>query len=230
MGSQNMMIDLVPAFLVGLLGSLHCLGMCGPLVLAYSLQVGNGKAFWKGGTLHHAAFHSGRLLTYGFLGGLAAALFNQEGLNRTFSSLRGGMTLFAGILMVLMGIALLKIFALPRFFGVLSLPSVGMGRFLSTLLRSRNIQGKLGLGLAAGFLPCGLSWAMIVKAATAQQIDQAVLTMVSFGLGTAPLLFLTGFSASYISLKTRILGERLAALSIIIMGLFLVLKGVRHLV
>ncbi len=230
MGSQNMMLDLVPAFLVGLLGSVHCLGMCGPLVLAYSLQVENGKAFWKGGTFHHAAFHFGRLLTYGFLGGLAAALFNQEGLNRTFSSLRGGMTLFAGILMVLMGMGLLKIFGLRRLSGVLSLPSAGTGRFLSTLLRSRTIQGKLGLGLATGFLPCGLSWAMIVKAATAGQTHQAFLTMVSFGLGTVPLLFLAGFSASYVSLKMRILGERLAAISIIIMGLLLVLKGVRHLV
>ncbi len=224
------MLDLIPAFVVGLLGSFHCLGMCGPLIVAYSLQVGNGKGFGKGGMFHHAAFHSGRLLTYGLLGGLAAALFNQEGLNRIFSGLRAGMTLLAGLLMIVIGIVLLRIFTLPLFWGVLSLPSARMGRFLQVLFRSRNIEAKLGLGVAAGFLPCGLSWAMIVKAATTQNIAAGFSTMIAFGLGTAPLLFLAGFSASYISLKMRILGERLAALSIILMGLLLVLKGVGRLV
>ncbi len=224
-----MMLDFVPPFLIGLLGSLHCLGMCGPLVLAYSLQAGPCKRFWKGDAFHHAAFHSGRLVTYGFLGGLAAAIFNQEVLTRTLSTLRGGIPLLAGLSMILIGIVLLKIVSSPRLLGVRPLPS-RVGRLLSILVRSSNIRAKLGLGLAAGFLPCGLTWAMIVKAATAPEVDRAVLIMVSFGLGTVPLLFLTGFSASYISLKMRILGERLAALSIITMGLLLVLKGVRHLV
>jgi uncharacterized protein len=225
-----MILDAIPPFLVGLFGSFHCLGMCGPLVLAYSLQIDGRKRFWETGSLHHAAFHSGRLLTYGFLGGFAAALLSQEALHRSFPWLRGGIPFLAGLFMILLGTVLLKLLALPRLPGVLCLPSPGMSRFFFGLLRSRKVEAKLGLGVAAGFLPCGFSLAMVLNAATTRHVGQAVLTMVSFGLGTVPLLFLAGFSASYISLKMRILGERLAAVSVILMGLLLAWKGVRHLV
>jgi sulfite exporter TauE/SafE len=83
------------------------------------------------------------------------------------------------------------------------------------------------LGLAAGFLPCGLSWAMIIKAATTQDVTAGFLTMGAFGLGTVPALFLMGFSASFLSLKARFLGERIAAFSLLAMGLILIFKGGR---
>jgi uncharacterized protein len=78
-----------------------------------------------------------------------------------------------------------------------------------------------------GFLPCGLSWAMIVKAATTQSSLAGFLIMVAFGLGTVPALFLPGISASLLSLRSRLVGERLAALSVIVMGLILVFKGAK---
>jgi hypothetical protein len=85
----------------------------------------------------------------------------------------------------------------------------------------------MALGLATGFLPCGLSWAMIAKAATTHSLPLGFLTMVAFGLGTVPALFATGVSASFLSIKVRILGEKIAALSLIAMGLVLITKGGR---
>jgi len=68
---------------------------------------------------------------------------------------------------------------------------------------------------------------MIIKAATTENPLTGFITMAIFGLGTVPVLFFTGLSASLLSMKIRILGERIAALSVSLMGLILIFKGVR---
>ena len=231
-----MFFDLFSPFLIGFLGSLHCLGMCGPLILAYSFhikspsgrQVTTGASPARAGLLHHLSFHAGRLLSYGFLGALAATLFHAADLRLLFMDLRGGMTLLGGCFMIFMGGVLLKILPLP---GFLSAPLTSHGSFwgrvFPPLFQSSRLTSKMALGLLTGFLPCGLSWAMIGKAATTQNIPAGFFTMVAFGLGTVPLLFFTGVSASFLSLKTRLVGERIAALAVIAMGLILVFKGGR---
>ena len=230
------MFDLIAPFSIGFVGSLHCLGMCGPLVLASSLHIKKDgtqgsnylAAAWKSGFWHHTAFHLGRIITYGLLGAFAAALFHLADLSRLFANLRGTMTLLGGALMVLLGLVLLQVLPLPSF--LTSVPTGQdslWGRSVPPLLRSQSVGSKMLLGLATGFLPCGLSWAMIVKAATTQSPAAGYLTMAAFGLGTVPALFLTGLSASIFSLKTRILGEKVAALSVIAMGLILVFKGAK---
>ena len=231
-----MILDLIPPFLIGFLGSLHCLGMCGPLVLAYSLQIKNvrsqtasgGASSFHVGLFHHLFFHLGRLFTYGVLGALAATLFRAADLGLFFLNLRGGLTLLGGVLMILMGLVLLKVLPVPGMpTGSLKAYGVFWSRIFPPLFRSQKLAPKMALGLATGFLPCGLSWAMIVRAATTQNIAGGFITMVAFGIGTVPILFLTGVTASIVSLKTRIVGERVAAMSVIVMGLILVLKGRR---
>jgi len=233
-----MLFDFLAPLLIGFVGSLHCLGMCGPLVLAYSLHMGHGEeqgaagmpAPWKKGIFHHLAFHFGRILTYGFLGALAASLTHIAGVNQLFSGLRSSITLGGGILLVLFGLLLLRV--LP--FSLFTLPSFGpgswMGRVFSRLLGTPTAASKILLGLATGFLPCMLSWAMVVKAATTQNVLSGFLTMVLFGIGTVPALFLLGLSASFLSLKVRFFGERVAALSVMVMGLILIFKGAKYFV
>ena len=174
------------------------------------------------------AFHSGRLLTYGFLGALAGGIVHLTDFVRVFFDLRGSVTILGGALMVFAGLVLLRVVPLPFNLGA---PLVGsesfFGRWLPTLFRSQRVAPKMALGLAVGFLPCVLSWSIIVKAAATQDPAQGFLTMASFGLGTMPALFFTGFSVSLLSMKTRIMGERTAAVSVSLMGLILIFKGVR---
>jgi len=230
-----MFLDLLAPFFVGLVGSVHCLGMCGPLIVAYSLHLRNPleglptrSSAVHVGVLHHALFHMGRLLTYGFLGALAAGLFYMANLTLFFKELRGGLTVVGGVLMMLLGLMILKVAPLPGF-----VTRFTDGRGLSgsgslvPFLHSKQPGSKVALGLATGFLPCGLSWAMIAKAAATQNVALGFLTMIAFGLGTLPILFAAGVSASFFSLKTRLFGERIAALSVILMGLILVYKGGR---
>ena len=229
-----MFLDVLAPFLIGFVGSLHCLGMCGPLVIAYSLHIKRpdekttvtGASSFQIGLFHHLFFHLGRLLTYGLLGALAAGLFYLADLKIVFLNLRGGITLLGGMVMIFFGLVLLKILPLPGFLTVSSMAAGSFwGKRLPPLFKSQHLGSKMALGLATGFLPCGLSWAMIAKAATAGHVAVGFLTMVAFGLGTVPALFVTGFSASYISLRMRLLGERIAAISVIVMGLIMVMKG-----
>lgn len=227
------MFDFLAPFIIGFVGSLHCLGMCGPLVMAYSLHLrsANGgplsfSVMCSAGFAHHLAFHTGRLCTYGFLGALAAGLAHLAGLH-WLMGLRGGISFAGGVLMVLSGLLLLKVLPFPLFS---SPPPTArfLGRVFPLLLESRGLASKWALGLATGFLPCMLSWAMVVKAATTQHPLPGLLTMVSFGAGTFPALFFVGLFASLLSLRTRILGERLAACAVIAMGLILIFKGARY--
>jgi hypothetical protein len=232
------MIDIFSSFFIGFVGSLHCLGMCGPLIMAYSLHIGPVdpsqrlpvETLWSRGILHHLAFHAGRILTYGLLGALAAILAHLSAFNQVLGSLRGGFTLGAGALMVFLGLLLLKVLPFP----LLSLPSFGpnsyWGKIFPPLFRSQTLSAKLALGLATGFLPCLLSWAMIVKAASTGNPLIGFLVTTSFGLGTIPALFFTGLSASLLSLKARFFGERIAAVSVILMGMILVFKGTKYFV
>lgn len=231
-----MLIELLAPFVIGFLGSLHCLGMCGPLVLAYSLHLKSPTrepgtsppSSISASLFHHLFFHLGRILAYGFLGGLAAGLFHLGNLALVFLNLRGFLTLLGGTLMIVLGLVLLKVLPLPSWLGA---AFVGQGslwsRLIPPLLRSQRLDAALALGLATGFLPCGLSWAMMAKAATTQAIPSGFLTMVAFGLGTVPALLATGLSASLLSLKARWLGEKVAALSVIVMGAILLFKGGR---
>jgi uncharacterized protein len=232
------MIEIVSSFFIGFVGSLHCLGMCGPLVMAYSLHLRPVvssrsvpvKAAWPLGISHHLAFHAGRILTYGLLGALAATLAHLTASNQVLGNLRGGFTLGAGALMVLLGLILLKVLPFP----LLSLPSIGpssfWGKIFPRLFQAQSLSSKLALGLATGFLPCLLSWALILKAATTGNPLPGFLITTAFGLGTVPALFLTGLSASLLSLRARFFGERIAAVSVILMGMILIFKGTKYFV
>jgi uncharacterized protein len=145
-----------------------------------------------------------------------------------FTGLRSGVTLTAGILMILFGLMILKVFPIPLF----SLPSFSagsfFGRILPPLFSSDHAGSKFLLGIGAGFLPCLLSWAMIARAATSQNAAAGFWTMALFGLGTSPVLFAAGISASLLSLRTRVIGERAAACAVIVMGFILVFKGAKY--
>jgi len=123
---------------------------------------------------------------------------------------------------------ILRVIPLSGFFRVFSDGKgfVGAGWF-APLFHSKRLGSKVGLGLATGFLPCGLSWAMIAKAAATQNVAVGFLTMLAFGLGTIPILLMTGVSASFFSLRMRLFGERIAAFTVILMGLILLYKGGR---
>ncbi len=236
-----MTLDFLWAFITGLVGSTHCLGMCGPLVVAYSLhlmpsaRVGRSPllVLSREGVAHHAAFHTGRVATYGFMGALASGFVGVGSFNEWLFLLRssGVITLAGGLLMIYFGLALLRIFPLPFTGNSASKPTnPHISRFIRTCLNSRGLTSKFLLGLGTGFLPCMLSWAMVVRAATTGNMTQGFIFMILFGLGTTPLILFAGFFASLLTQRMRLAGERIASVSVIAMGLILLFKVVTQFV
>lgn len=222
----------LPAILaIGFIGSLHCLGMCGPLVLAYSLQAGkhdpgSGVSPWRRRLLHQAPFHLGRLLTYGSLGAAAGGLLGVAQLSRLFSGTRTGASLFGGVLLILAGAALLRVIPLPRPLAKLfQAQGTLTARFIPGLARSPGPFSGIALGIAAGFIPCCLSWAALITAATTEDPVRGFLVMAAFWAGTLPALLSAGLFSSFFSVKVRVLGEKAAALLVIASGVLLITRG-----
>jgi hypothetical protein len=223
------MLEIFAPFIVGLTGSFHCLGMCGPLIMAWSVRYRMnrpGVGLLSGTLLHHLSFHLGRIATYGLLGALVAGLFHAFEAHRFAMQYRAGFAVASGIILILLGLILFGAMPLPRFITRLLSPHASVfDRNFARLANSNNPGSKAGIGLLAGLLPCGLTWAMLVVAASTLSPAKGFATMAFFGLGTIPALLAAGMSASLLSARTRLLGERAASVFIVIMGLSLALRG-----
>ncbi|HIJ76235.1 MAG TPA: sulfite exporter TauE/SafE family protein [Deltaproteobacteria bacterium] len=229
------MLEIFASFIVGLTGSLHCLGMCGPLIIAWSLryrsasQAGSKKAgpsLFSGVFLHHLAFHAGRIATYVLLGAIVAGIFSSLEVHRFSMQYRAGFAIASGTALIGLGLVIFGTLPLPHFVARLFSPQASVfGKSLARLANSTSLGSKIELGILAGLLPCGLTWAMLVAAASTLSSAKGIVMMASFGLGTIPALLAAGMSATLVSARTRLFGERAAAIFIVMMGASLAIRG-----
>lgn len=220
--------------LIGLLGSAHCLGMCGPIVVASSLKTG-GPLLWSRESdfrsrLEFLAlqtlFHFGRLVTYSILGGVAALFTHAAQILFTSSSAHSILTSAYGVLLILFGLALMKTLPIPAACAsMFSNPLSGIMHRIPGPCNVRHPGAMFLLGLLTGLLPCCLSWSMVITAASTGNFATGILMMLSFGAGTIPALFLAGLSASFLTRLYRRMGESLPGLILVGAGSYLVLKG-----
>jgi hypothetical protein len=139
---------------------------------------------------------------------------------------RAGFAIASGTVLIGLGLVIFGALPKPRFITRLLSPQASaFGRRLAGLVNSDGPGSKMGLGLLAGLLPCGLTWAMLVAAANTLSPARGLVVMASFGLGTVPALLAAGMSASLASARTRLLGERAAAIFIVIMGAAMAVRG-----
>jgi len=223
-----MQLDLAAVFMIGLLGGFsHCIGMCGPFVMTYTLKLSENSAvvkphFWQQ-FYPHLLYNSGRVLTYIFLGQLFGLLGQTLGHVVAFKGFQGGLMFFAGVVMVLIGLDISGIIpAVPRdtFFGVARFSNI-----VHSFLNRVNPRNIFGLGIVLGFLPCGMLYAVFAKAAATQSVLGGGLTMLAFGLGTFPAMLLTGVTAHTISSRLRKRLYQVAAVLVIVLGIFTAYKG-----
>jgi sulfite exporter TauE/SafE len=212
-----MPLELGLIFILGLVSSLHCVQMCGPIVLAFSLPLSRPEAL-------RAQFHynAGRILTYAALGALAGALGGGIGLLGSLAGLASGARIFAGSAMIVAGI--LTIGLVPSN-GLITIQNRGVTKRFSQFLGRRLLapKGKFKLGLTLGFLPCGLVYAALLKAVDSGSALAGALTMLAFGAGTAVALLTFGAASSFIRFPRW--SNRLAAVSMLLAGALLVWRG-----
>jgi sulfite exporter TauE/SafE len=210
------------AFSTGLLGSGHCLGMCGGIVAAFSLATGGG-----GSLFFPLLYQIGRILTYMLIG----LVVGTAGSALAFTdSLRlpGRMLLLSSdVFLILIGLGSAGLFSRLAMLNLeYSLP---VGTLTATVQRLKALPSYLSalpLGMVFGLLPCGLVYAMAITAAQSSAASSGALIMLAFGLGTAPALLLFGSTAHLLSARARQLLLRAAGLMVAAMGLY---QLVRHL-
>ena len=215
------MIDLPLIFVGGLLGSAHCVGMCGPLALA--LNAGNPS---RSNLLRRQLlFSCGRLFTYSFCG--AAAGFGGTWLMNNSSGFvvsQAWLAILAGIALIVMGLVTTGILPTPTTKWLTGLPC-GSFAWLKTFLSSDGFTGPLLAGLFTGFIPCGLVYAFLLRAGSTGEIWSGLLTMLVFGAGTVPLMVAVGYGGQLLSIAGRAKLFRVAAWCIVIAGAISIVRG-----
>jgi len=221
------MIDpavILPLFIMGLVSSAHCIGMCGGIMGALTMAIPQNakRSRW----LILVAYNIGRICSYAFMGALAGLFAAQ------FAAMGGGIVLrvLAGTLLIAMGLyladwwrGLTKLEMLGRYLWVYIQP-IGKG-----LMPVNNIPKALLLGALWGWLPCGLVYSALAMAMTQPSAGQAAGAMLAFGLGTLPAVLAAGVAAQQL---TRILQQaklRIGfALIIIAFGLWTIWGSLGH--
>ena len=204
------------AFLTGLLGAGHCIGMCGGLVSALSLS----EAGRKGGWLFHLLYNAGRIATYAFIGAVVGWLGSALAYTDHFKIVTRSLLLGSDLFVILIGLGTAGLFARLNvatldFPGPMQLMTAAVGR----LRRLPPALAALPLGLLFGFIPCGYLYAVAITAAQSASSVTGALMLLVFGLGTTPSLFFFGSAAYWLSGKARTWMLRTAGLVVAGMGL-----------
>lgn len=202
-------MNLITPFTIGIVGSMHCIGMCGPIAIA--LPVGNKKGLKK--TFALLLYNLGRISTYALIGtffGILGKTFYLAGIQRQVS-------LTLGILI------LLSLFLPTAFSYNNKLLTWWNGIFrnfyneMGVLLKNKSYSSLFIIGIINGFLPCGLVYLALAGALAQSEVFNGSLFMIFFGLGTLPAMFSVGWISNYISIKMR---NRIRKASPILIGLF----------
>jgi sulfite exporter TauE/SafE len=215
-------VSFLSAFLVGLLGGVHCVGMCGGIVGALSLglpeEQRRGRARWS----YLLAYNLARITSYtaagALLGGIGWLAANWSGLHQ----LQRGLQLAAALFMVALGLYLggwwQGVAQLERIGGPLWGRLEPLGR---RFLPVRTIRQAFALGLVWGWLPCGLVYSVLVWSVSTGDPLYGAALLFSFGLGTMPNLLLMGAAAAGLSARVRdVRTRRAAGLLVIAFGLY----------
>jgi uncharacterized protein len=179
------------AWLLGIVGSVHCAGMCGPLALALPVPVGGPAAYLFGRVL----YNGGRVLTYALLG----LLFGWLGRTLTLVGFQQGLSLGLGLLLIA-GLILAPRLSrwIPVVRGVAWLKQV-----MGAHLRTRTWSALTILGLLNGLLPCGLVYVACAGAAATGELLAGALYMTVFGLGTVPMILAISLSGKLLHQTLR---------------------------
>lgn len=206
---------------VGLLGSTHCIGMCGGIVGALNSGLPAARNAFKDQIAHHLTYNTGRMLSYvlaGVLAGLAGSLISKATLGSAVPVGR----LIAGLLMIALGLYLagwwqaLSLTEKAGFHVWRWIKPLG-GRFLPANTPPR----AFGLGIVWGWLPCGLVYSVLALALASASPVTGAITMLGFGIGTLPMLLaMGGIAKQLIDLMRRPVLRQITGLCIVLFGVY----------
>ena len=212
---------LVTALVVGFLGGVHCLGMCGGVVgaLTFSLEP-KAQASWWRMLPFQLAYNIGRISSYVIIGALFGFLGATLGSLATFLPAQQLLQVIAGLFMITLGLYLGG-----WWFGLVAIEKVGgsiwhrLSPYAARFTPVKYIHQAWLYGLVWGWLPCGLVYSMLIMALSAGGALEGGLVMLAFGLGTLPnLLLMGGFAFYFTKISRNLWVRRFAGVSVMAMG------------
>ncbi|MEI7811939.1 MAG: sulfite exporter TauE/SafE family protein [Ignavibacteria bacterium] len=211
------MTELLPAFVIGFLGSLHCAGMCGPIAIALPVSEQSRLSFYFG----RALYNLGRIISYSLIGlvfGFFGGGFALFGFQRDISIVLGILILLSVIIPFSLRN---KLNGLTMFNKI---TNIVKSSFAKTIGKTSK-GSMLLIGILNGFLPCGLVYTAVAGAIVTSNAVSGMLFMAVFGLGTFPLMFAATIFGKYINLNLRRKLNRLIPLFTIMLAFIFILRG-----
>ena len=205
------------ALTLGLLGSFHCIGMCGPIAISLPFTRQNGLVRYSGGLVYNL----GRVFTYILLG----AIFGLFGKGIAMAGFQQTLSIVLGVLILLSVIAPVLIKkkinpALPISRLVAKLKTA-----LGSLMRQKSFSSLFLIGILNGFLPCGLVYIAIAGATAASGFAEGAIYMALFGLGTIPAMYAMSIAGNMIGVQTRNKIMKAVPYFIAIIGILFIIRG-----
>jgi sulfite exporter TauE/SafE len=207
----------IAALTMGLIGSFHCIGMCGPIAIALPLKTNNWFTRIFGGVLYNI----GRALTYGLMG----AFFGLVGKGFKIGGLQQWVSILMGIIMIVSVLFPVLFKNKSRFDGFVNKMVSSLKKAFGKMFAIRTYYSLFTIGILNGFLPCGLVYMAIAGAIATAEIFNGSMYMVIFGLGTLPIMLSLSLVSNMISLRFRNKIRRIIPLFIIIIGILFILRG-----
>lgn len=213
-------LDYSLAFSAGILGSGHCIGMCGALVSSFFMRLGKNNRYGLG----YAAYHGARISVYTLVGVIAALLGVALISTGLLGKVQGILQIVVGFLVILIGLDMLGLLPWRISFGFL--PKRLLHRGLAKASATGAVGGAALAGMVNGFMPCPLTLAMAVKATAAPSPLQGGLLMLAFGAGTLPSMLFVSVAFGKLSAKARGYMLKGAAVIVIVMGANTLYRGI----
>ena len=203
-------------FFMGLIGSAHCIGMCGPLVM--SLPIFNKTPLEK--TISMLLYHIGKIMSYVILGLIAGFFGKQLFVLNTQQQL----SIIIGSIMI---VYVVWVFLIHPKYSIKPFPFLEQPVLfgLARLFKSKKTVSFFVIGILNGLLPCGMVYLALGSAMASGTIANGALFMLFFGLGTIPALLMVALGGQYMGFVFRRKLQKMLPVFIFTMGVVLILRG-----
>ena len=205
------------AFIFGLIGSFHCIGMCGPIAFMLPLDRNNKPKM----IFQTAIYHFGRLLAYALIG----LLFGLVGKGLYIAGLQQNISILVGVIMIFSVIIPVKVFNQFKITQPLYKAIGGVKKNLGLYLNTKSYKALFLTGFFNGFLPCGLVYMALLGAIETSNAILGALYMFIFGLGTVPMMTVAVFAGNFLKLSIRNKIQKAIPVFVVIIGLLFILRG-----
>lgn len=204
------------AFTIGILGSFHCIGMCGPIALALPLK----QESWASRTMAALLYNFGRALTYALLG----AIFGLFGQGLKLAGFQQWVSIVLGVIMILSVLfpAIFRGIGTPRIFHK---PVEALKGSLARRFSNPSFLSLFTIGILNGFLPCGLVYIAIAGAIASSGVIEGALYMFIFGIGTMPIMLALSLAGKLVSIRFRNNIRRIIPYLVVLIGALFILRG-----